>query len=277
MKPISLLFLAAVASASPSFSQDEKAATSSRTFVPDSLQAPVFTQPVPVEPKRLPNIRIDASTTVPTESGKTLTLQRGAASTLPDLPPPPPPEPSQSASKTTSEELAQQLYQLRHSISLGATVYDHKVSEVHWTDQETQTNYQAICGFDIGLIAGIGSFVRDGESYAVDMSPGDIDLQYASDSTLKIPAVSLGQILITQGDSKAPHATAALYFIKDLIDAEKERLTTFQEARKQQQREAAAWAAAHPPILRNETFILRPHRGSRYLANPQPEKTEGAR
>jgi hypothetical protein len=36
--------------------------------------------------------------------------------------------------------------------------------------------------------------------------------------------------------------------------------------------EAAAWAKAHPPVPRDETFIFRPHRGSRYLADPQPEK-----
>ncbi|MEO5713529.1 MAG: hypothetical protein ABIT37_08560, partial [Luteolibacter sp.] len=90
MKPIPLLFLAALACAPQSFSQNEKADTSARTYIPDSLAAPVFTPPAPVEPKRLPNIRIDASNTVASESGKTLTLQRGAASTLPDLPPPPP-------------------------------------------------------------------------------------------------------------------------------------------------------------------------------------------
>lgn len=248
---------------------------SARTYIPDPLQAPIFVPPVPVERKPLPNIRIDATTILSTKSGKILTLQRGAASTLPDLPPPPPPKPAQPAKESTPEELAQQLYQRRHSIRLGATIYNHKVSDVHWTDQETGVRFQAICGFDIGLIAGLGRFVHDGEIYSLDLNPGDIDFNEVgprANVPPEIRQISVSQIVITQGDSKASDATAGLYFIKDLIDSEMDRLITYQAARKQYQRDAGAWAKAHPPIPRDETFIFRPHRGSRYLANPQPEK-----
>ena len=247
-------------------------AISARTFIPDSLEVPAFTPPEPVEAEPLPEIRIDSSVTVPSVSGTTLTIQRGEASTLPDIPPPPPPEPVKPARKPTAEELAQQVAYWRHSIRLGASVYDHTVSEVQWTDRETKTSYQAICGFDIGLIAGIGSFVRDGESYSVDLLHSDFDSENTRHSARKIPAVSPGQILITQGDPAAPYATAPLHFIKELIDSDRERLTLYQARRKQQQREAAAWAAAHPPVPKDETFIFRPHRGSRYITNPQPEK-----
>ena len=272
MKPIPLLFLALIASIPPARSQGEKTVTSARTFVADSLEVPAFTPPEPVEAEPLPGIRIDSSLTVPSASGTTLTIKRGEASTLPDIPPPPPPEPDKSASHPTAEQLARHLYQLRHSIRLGASVFDHMVSEVHWTDQETKTNYQAICGFDIGLIAGIGSFVRDGETYSVDLLHSDCDSAHTRPRARKIPAVAAGQSLITQGDPKSPYATALLYFIKDLIDSDKERLTLYQAERKQQQLEAAAWAAAHPAVPQDETFIFRPHRGSRYLADPQPEQ-----
>jgi hypothetical protein len=54
-----------------------------------------------------------------------------------------------------------------------------------------------------------------------------------------------------------------------VIEVEKARLVAFQAARETYFKAAAAWAAAHPPVPKNETFIFRPHRGSRYL------KTEG--
>ena len=60
--------------------------------------------------------------------------------------------------------------------------------------------------------------------------------------------------------------------IKDLIASEKPRLTTYQAARLKYQREATAWATANPPIPQDQTIIFRPHRGSRYLTDPQPEK-----
>ncbi|MEO5713281.1 MAG: hypothetical protein ABIT37_07315 [Luteolibacter sp.] len=280
MKPLPLVFLAALAGVSPVRSQDVEVSRD-RTFIPDTLQAPVFIPPAPVVPKRLPKIRIDAATTVPSESGKTLTLHRGAASTLPTLPPPSPPETAKPPRELTPEENASIAYERRHNLNLGATIYDHKVSQVQWTDQASGIIYQAVCGFDIGLLAGIGSFVRDGETYSVFLMHSDFDTtgirrsfrEYLPD----IPEIAPGQILITQGDPKNPAATAALEIIRDLITAEKNRLLAYQSARLQQQRESAAWQKAHPPVPRDETFLLRPHRGSRYLANTKPEKAEGAR
>jgi len=159
--------------------------------------------------------------------------------------------------------------------------YDHKVSEVHWTDQETKTTYKAACGFDIGLIAGVQRFVHHGEQYAIDMLHSDVNTTPTRDAARKynyeVPKVSAGQIIITQGDPKNPYATAPLSFIKELIESEKERLTTYQSDRQKYWEEASAWAKAHPPIPQDETVQLRPHRGSRYLADPQPEKTEGTR
>ncbi|MEO5913883.1 MAG: hypothetical protein ABIS50_06595 [Luteolibacter sp.] len=265
-------------------SAEEKASKpteAARTFIPDSLQVPSFTPPAPVERKRLPDIQIDAATTVPSLSGKTLTIQRGAASTLPDLPPPPPPEPVTPPRELTPEDRARLVYQHRHSLDLGATIYDHKVSEVHWTDQETGATYQAVCGFDIGLLAGIGDFVRDGENYSVFLMHSDFDTTEIRrpfrDFLPRIPEIAAGQFLITQGNPEDPDAIARLQIIRDLITSENERLLAYQSARKQQQNDATAWAEAHPPAPRDETFVLRPHRGSRYLANPQPEKKEGAR
>jgi hypothetical protein len=273
MKRTTLLLVIALGVTLPVFSQD-KAPGSASTYIQHTLYVPEFTPPAPVEAKRLPNIRVDATCTLPSSNGKTLTLQRGEASTLPDLPPPPPPEPIKQARELTPAELARIAYQRRHNLNLGASVYDHKVSIVRWTDPETATSYEATCGFDIGLLAGIGTFIHQQETYSVFLMHSDYDttrksrFAYPSQPTQVQP----GQILITTGDPKNTAATAPLAIIRDLITAEKEHLTTFQAARLKHQQAAAAWEAEHPPIPRDETIVLRPHRGSRYLAEPQPEQ-----
>ena len=248
-----------------------------RTYLPEgALNAPIFTPPAPVVPKPLPNIRIDSSITVGSEDSTTLTLQRGAASTLPDLPPPAEPMPAPPYREPTAQELAEQASYIRRSLNLGATIYDHQVSEVHWTDPKTGINYQALCGFDIGLLAGIGGFVHDGEDYSLMLMHSEIEgeefQQLKRDGETIIPQVPAGDIRITAGNTENASAIAPLYIIKDLITAEKDHLITYQAASKKYQRDAAAWAAANPPVPQDETIIFRPHRGSRYLTNPQPEK-----
>ena len=247
-----------------------------RTFIPSSLAVPLFTPPVPVVRKPHPPIRADASVTVRSKNSRTLTIQRGEASTQPDLPPPPPPPPWVEPTAPTTEQIARQLWERRHNLSLGATIFDHKVSMVNWTDQETLVHYEAVCGFDIGLLAGLGGFVHKGENYRLFLMHGHFSTtavqRFASQWPLNIPKVAPGQIIITHGDPEDRMATAPMSVIKDIIAAEEPRLLAYQAARKTYFAASAAWHAAHPPIPRDQTFILRPHRGSRYLPAIQPTK-----
>lgn len=117
--------------------------------------------------KRLPAIRIDSSITRRNPDGTTLTLQRGEPSTEPDLPPPPPPSPYVAPRELTPEEIARLLYHRRYSLNLGAAIYDHQVSVVTWTDPGSLVRYEAVCGFELSLLAGVGRFVHAGEGYAL--------------------------------------------------------------------------------------------------------------
>ncbi len=253
--------------------QQDKAA---RTFIPSSLEVPPFTPPVPPPRKVVQPIRIEASVTVPTKNSRTLTIQRGEPSTKPDLPPPPPPPPFVQPTALTPEQIARQIWERRHSLNLGATIYDHKVSVVNWTDHETLVHYEAVCGFDIGLLAGVGNFVHKGDGYSFWLMHWDFDTtivrRFARQWQLNIPEVALGEIIITEGDPEDTIATAPMFVIKDIIAAEQPRLLAYQAARKTYFAASAAWHAAHPPIPRDQTFILRPHRGSRYLPSTQPAK-----
>jgi len=248
--------------------------TSARTLIPHSLAVPHFTPPPPPVVKRLPAVRVDSAVTLLSKNERTLTLQRGEPSTEPDLPPPPPTPPDVEPHEPTPEEIAQRIWQHRHNFNLGATVYDHKISVVNWTDQESLVYHEAVCGFDIGLLAGVGNFVHKGEEYSLFLIHSDFDTtlarRFASQWNLKIPDVAPGEILITCGDVKDTAATAPLTVVKEIIAVETPRLLPYQAARATYQAASAKWQAAHPPIPRDETFILRPHRGSRYLPAAKP-------
>jgi hypothetical protein len=249
-------------------------ALGNRTFIPHALEVRPFTPPPPPVVKRLPAVRVDAAVTHLSKNACTLTLQRGEASTEPDLPPPPPPPPYVEPHEPTPEEIAQRIWQQRHNFNFGATIYDHKISVVNWTDQISLVHYEAVCGFDIGLLAGVGNFVHKGEKYSLFLMHSDFDTtrvrRFAAQWRLKIPDVAPGEILITRGDVKDNAATAPMTVVKEIIAAETPRLLPYQAARNAYFAASAAWNAAHPPIPHDETFILRPHRGSRYLSDAKP-------
>ena len=265
------------AEANPNLPDDiDSVSPGKRTFIPHSLEVEPFTPPPPPVVKRLPVVRVDAATTSISKNSRSITLQRGQASTEPDLPPPPPAPPYVEPRDPTPEEIAQRIWQHRHNFNLGATIYDHKISVVNWTDQETLVRYEAVCGFDLGLLAGIGGFIHNGENYSFFLMYSDFDTTWERRLTkqwrLEVPEVAPGEILITQGDVKDAVATAPMTVLKEIIEAETQRLLTYQAERKTYFVASAAWEAAHPPIPRDETFILRPHRGSHYLTGTKSIK-----
>ncbi len=240
-----------------------------RTFIPHALKVRPFTPPPPPVVKRLPAMRVDAAVTHLSKNSRTLTLQRGEASTEPDLPPPPPAPPHVEPREPTPEEIARRIWDKRHDLNLGATIYDHRISVVNWTDQETLVRYEAVCGFDIGMLAGVGGFIHNGEDYGLFLMHSDFDTTWerrlTKDWQLEVPEVAPGEILITRGYMKDAAAIAPMTVVKEIIAAELPRLLAYQADRSTYFAASAAWHAAHPPIPRDETFILRPRRGSRYL------------
>ncbi len=249
---------------------------STATFIPDTLEVPTFTPPTPVVQKRLPTIRVAASTTQRSLSGNKITLQRGEASTEPDLPLPPPPAPPAKTRVHTQEEIARNISHQRHNFNLGATIFDHQTSLINWTDPISLDRYEAVCGFDVGLLAGLGGFVYRGEDYSLFLMYSHCSttepVPYSKEILQEIPNIAPGEIRITTGNAKDLEAVAMLQTLAEVIRIEKPRLLLYQAAREKYEKTSSAWHAAHPPVLKDETFILRPHRGSRYLTNPSPEK-----
>jgi hypothetical protein len=265
----------------PAVAEERLDAPAPLTFIPSPLVVKPFTPPVPVVRKPPPPVRIHTSVTTRSSNGRTLTLQRGEASNQPDLPPPPPPPPYIEPHEPTPEEIAHRIWYQRHNLHLGATIYDHKISVINWTDQETLVHYEAVCGFDVGLLAGIGGFVHNGENYSLLLMHSHIDTvllrrlaseyDFAAEWLLEIPDIPTGEIQITRGDAEDEIATAPITILKDIIAAETPRLLDYQFNRAVYHKASAAWHAAHPPLPRDQTFIFRPHRGSRYLPRTESD------
>ena len=264
----------------PIFSEEGKNAapidTNALPYISDSLEVPVFIPPASPVEKKVPVMRVDAAITLRADNSRTLTLIRGEASTLPDIPIPPKPEPRKPRI-LTPEEAARLAAERRHSLKLGATIYDHRTSLVHWQHPDTGESYEAICGFDLGLLEGIGEFTHDGENYQIMLGHSyDVISDQQRTGSHALPdfaKVSAGSITILKGNPKDSTGTAPITLLKDLIATEKSRLVAYQAARRNYQQAAAEWEKAHPPVQRDETYWLKPHRGSRYLSNPIPEST----
>ena len=248
---------------------------SARTSIPDSLEVPDFTPPAPLVEKKVPAMRIDSAITLPAKNSRTLTIIRGEASTLPDIPIPPKPI-LQERRALTPEELARNADERRHHLHFNAEVHENGVSVIRWQHPDTGEAYEAICGFDVNLLAGLGQFTSDGKNYQLSfMPPGVVPSARRPFSKLPVPKppeAAPGTIAITRGNANDPVGNATATLLRDFITSEKSRLTTYQENRATYQQASAAWGKSHATAPRDETIWLRPHRGSRYLTNPTSEK-----
>ena len=106
----------------------------------------------PPPPKEVPLMAVEASTIrrFPTHQ---ITVLRGDASTLPDIPPPPEPKPL----------LPRPAGEPRYLMSFGATVYDHSLSHVTWWNPKTRESFEAWCAWDWTLLSPIPHVEIDNE------------------------------------------------------------------------------------------------------------------
>lgn len=216
-----------------------------------------FTPPLPL--KEVPTMMIKSSTVLKLPTHQ-ITVLRGVASSLPDIPAPPV---SKSSPLRSSGEL-------RYLISISATVYDHRISHVSWWNPKTREAFAAWCGWDWTLLSPLPQLEIGNQLNHFHLSPFNIDTTAKIRLGRKLeipahPAVEPDGFVITRGNSADPSALALLGTLKNYYIKHKPRLILIRKAREQYQAEADAWHAAHPPKPESHTFWLKPHRGSRYL------------
>ncbi len=237
----------------------------SGTYIPGSLEVPTFTPPPPFIPK-VPLTDAKATLVLRDDGELTTTLQRGQASMAPDLPAPEP------ASDTT-------LLLLDHPrekiviINMGGVIYDHRVSVVNWQHPISRQPYQAVLGFDIGLLTPIGHFIRDGVTHHSHLifsnhdTHGPLARRAAAYGRppIQVPEIAPDAYRITQGDPADLVGVEPLITLRDLYLAEKPRLQKLAADLATHRQAAQAWADAHPAPIEAPVFWFKPHRNSRYL------------
>lgn len=221
---------------------------------------------IPPPSKKVPVIKVEATTTrrLPTHQ---ITVLRGEASILPDISPPPKPKPFVQGP----------IGEPHYLLSFGATVYDHGISHVRWFDPRTEKHFEAWCGWDWTLLSPMPKFVL-GErvsSFNLTTSNTDTALARRFGHEFKIPKhpeLTENAFSITKGDENDPEALKMLTAIGGFYFKHKERLNQIRQASEEYQAAAAAWHAANPPKAQSHTFWLKPHRGSRYLKEKGGER-----
>jgi hypothetical protein len=221
------------------------------------IPSSVFVPPPP--PKQVPPMRVEAATTrhFPTHQ---ITVLRGEASTLPDIPPPP--EPTPFVQRPVGEPF--------YHFSFGATVYDRRLSHVRWHDPGTKEVFEAWCAWDWTLLSPIhkidlGQRVRSFHLFASNIDTQRWQLLGRQWKMPEHPGLEDHSFAITKGGADNTEAIRILTIIRDYYTKHKERLLQIRQAQEEYQAAAAAWHAANPPKPQSHTFWLKPHRGSRYL------------
>jgi hypothetical protein len=75
-------------------------------------------------------------------------------------------------------------------VSIGATVYDHRLSHVKWTNPETKESFEAWCGWDFTLLSPISQIAIDGEMNSFFLAASHLDTagkRHRLDDELEIP------------------------------------------------------------------------------------------
>jgi len=94
-----------------------------------------------------------------------ITVLRGDASTLPDIPPPP----------VSLPQISAPAGEPNYVISFGATIYDHRLSHVQWRNPKTEEEFEAWCGWDWNLLSPISQIEHETKSLLFFLFPSNVD------------------------------------------------------------------------------------------------------
>ena len=146
------------------------------------------------------------------------------------------------------------------NLSIGCTVFDHEVTELHWTSGGKR--HLAYSNIDFNLIAGLGSFDSADTVYSSILAVGNSTR--ASLAAAAIPALSefptdLSIYLVPADDSltEADNETlAALDALHAYYDANRAKLQPAYVEREQKRIAAQQWAKDHPPVPKDEVMFI---------------------
>jgi hypothetical protein len=146
------------------------------------------------------------------------------------------------------------------NLSIGCTVFDHEVTELHWTSGGKR--HLAYSNIDFNLVAGLGTFDSADTVYSSFLAVGNSTR--ASQAATAIPALSefptgLSIYLVPADDTftEADNETlAALDALHAYYDANRAKLQQAYVEREQKRIAAREWAKDHPPVPKDEVMFI---------------------
>jgi hypothetical protein len=214
-----------------------------------------FTPPAP--PKEIPQLDVKGATSARFPTHR-ITILRGEASLLPDLPIPIPRTEVQTVS--VAEVSDNDAEPVIHA-SLSVSANRGNPSWVVVFNPHTQTRHTAWCGWDMTLLVPVSQISVSGKLHEISFSTNPLALTDLP-TDLARPRVQAGSILILDGDG---FTEGILIALRQVLATNQRQLLAIRAAQEQYAKDAEAWHIANPPLPQNHTFWIRPHRGSRYL------------
>lgn len=222
---------------------------------------------VPSPPAALPPIAIQSASTVDFGTHR-VTVIRGEASTLPDIPARPRPRPV-AVDPRRVEEPPPLPGRRRLFVAISATIHDHGPTRLEWRDPETQEVFEAWCAWDWTLVPPMIGEIDAGDAIYSVLS---ISQRGAAMPEPEVLADSgADPILWTGGDPGVPAGKPLLEAIHRFCLENGPALAALKQARLEHQADAEARNGKNPPGPRDHTIWLKPHRGSRYLPGARQE------
>jgi hypothetical protein len=262
MKPIPLVFLAAMASTPLVFSQEEISPTTAHILgdVPDGT-------PPPAEPVK-PGFVVPEEDILQTEThyqgGREITVQKITPIELP-MPPVVAAPPEETANPATPQPVTEtgESQQASGFIFVGANVFHPKDSAprtlVNFSPQGQGAEITFWSSADFAYLSGFSSFVgSDGIERSLMMSWGQQEIEHLSDLTTEsgvaacgvpeMPALPAGKATFSIASGQpSPETLTAIQSLHDLYNNEYNRLKTAYEGRERARLANEAELKAHPP------------------------------
>lgn len=193
----------------------------------------------------------------------------GEASTLADIPPPPP-------AREPNAEKATRPAKLRYLVSFAITVYDQRISHLKWQHPITKEHFEVWWACDASLITSIPLIETPTADLMLACLPRVVDTTRPSrlgkpTAIPHHPELAQDHYQFTIGSPTQPGGEDIMKSLNGYYLKHQETLRELRLAQKAYQAEERAWREANPPKPENHTIWLKPHRGSRYLLEAEPE------
>jgi hypothetical protein len=150
-------------------------------------------------------------------------------------------------------------------LSLSATVYDHRVTELRWSHD--QREYRAFSNIDFNYFCGVGEIETEDTVYMLIMGIGDQPRENAANVPLpeSFSPTRSEYRLSNETESAVPlEALAAMDALHRYFDSHRARLIEEHAKREAQRIAREEWLKAHPPVPKDTVINFWPKKSTLY-------------